>query len=51
MLVPMVGMLTLIVVAPLKDTVTPFLLKPELIHIWSHIIWGHPGKDNNQGGS
>lgn len=38
MLVPMVEMLILIVVAPLKDTVTPFLLKPDRIHIWSHII-------------
>lgn len=37
---PMAGMPMRIMVAPVTDTLTPFLLKPELTCVWSNRIWG-----------
>lgn len=43
MFTPMAGMSMPIVVVPVTDTLTPFLLKPELTWIWSNRIWGCVG--------
>lgn len=40
MFTPMAGMSMCIVEVPVTDTLTPFLLKPELTCVWSNRIWG-----------
>lgn len=40
MLAPMAGMSTCIVLFAVTDTLTPFLLKPDLTRTWSNRICG-----------